>query len=310
MSFDLESLRVFVRVAGVRSFTEAARQLGMPRARSSAHVQRLEAALGTQLLQRSTRVVHLTPEGEQLLARAPALLSHVEEVGTLFHTSRVLRGRVRMELPVMVATDFVIPRLPELLARHPELQVEICASDRITAALREGFDLVLRIGLVKEPGLVGHRIGQTTMMNCASPSYLRAHGTPRSLDDLRNHLVVHYAADVVPNFEYLDGQTYREVPMRSAVTVDNFEAYEAACVAGLGIAQLPRHGLERYSNNLVEILPEYVARAAPISVLHTHGRSVPRRVRVVMNWLVDALTPIVGEITQRGPALSRAVAAR
>mgnify|MGYP002348652492 CR=1 FL=1 len=295
MGLELESLKVFVRVAELRSFTQAARQLGMPRARSSAHVQRLEAELGTQLFQRSTRVVHLTQEGAQLLTLAPALLAHAEEVGTLFQSNRVLRGRVRMELPVRVATDFVIPRLPGLLALHPQLQVDICASDRIAAAKREGFDLVLRIGPVREAGLVGRRIGETTMMNCASPSYLRQHGLPRTLEDLRRHVVVHYAADVTPNFEYREGDAYRELPMRSAVTVDNFEAYEAACVAGLGIAQLPRHGLERHGDRLVEVLPQLVARPSPISVLHTHGRSAPRRVRAVMNWLVEVLTPAVAQ---------------
>ncbi len=301
MSIDLEALRTFVRVAELRSFTQAAAHLGMPRARASAQVQRLEASLGTQLFQRSTRAVHLTPEGEQLLALAPGLLARADEVATLFHASRAIRGRVRVELPVMVATDFVIPRLPSLLALHPQLHVEICASDRVTAARREGFDLVLRIGPVGDEGLVGRRIGVSSMMNCASPAYLRQHGTPRTLADLSRHLVVHYAADTTPNFEYLDGSVYRELPMRACVTVDNFEAYEAACVAGLGIAQLPRQGGARYADALVEVLPEYVARPAPISLLHTHGRAAPRRVRAVMRWLLDALTPLVRAQTADAP---------
>lgn len=296
MSIDVDSLKVFSRIAEVKSFTIAAQQLAMPKARASAHVRKLEAELGTQLFHRSTRVVRLTPEGEQLLKRAPSFLAEAEEIGSLFHAGRVIRGRVRIELPVMVATDFVIPRLPELLAKYPQLQVEICASDRIAAAHREGFDLVLRIGMVNEAGLVGRRIGVSTMMNCASPSYLRQYGTPRTLEDLREHQVVHYAADAVPNFEYLAGTTYKELPMRASVTVDNFAAYEAACIAGLGIAQVPRHGIERHGNKLVEILPHYVARPSPISVLHTHGRSVPKRVRVVMNWLIDVLSPAVGEL--------------
>ncbi|MCY1044992.1 LysR family transcriptional regulator [Corallococcus sp. bb12-1] len=299
MSIDLDSLKVFARVAELRSFTEAARQLGMPKARASARVRSLESELGTQLLLRSTRVVRLTPEGELLLKRTPGFLAEADEIGALFQAGRVLRGRVRLALPVVVAVKFVIPRLPELLARHPQLQVEICASDRIAAALREGFDLVLRIGAVAEAGLVGRRIGESRMMNCASPSYLRQYGTPRTLDALRSHLVVHYAADSVPNFEYLDGETYRELPMRSMVTVDNFEAYEAAGIAGLGIVQVPRHGVERHDNTLVEILPEFVARPVPIALLHTHGRSVPRRVRVVMSWLMGVLAPIVSELVPR-----------
>ncbi|WP_434379693.1 LysR family transcriptional regulator [Melittangium boletus] len=296
MHLDLDALKIFVRVAELRSFTQAAHQLGMPKARASAHVQKLEAELGTQLLQRSTRVVRPTPEGEQLLKRVPAFLAEAEEISALFHASRALRGRVRVELPVIIARDFVMPRVPELLARHPQLQLDICASDRLVAAVRDGFDLVLRVGPVNEPGLVGRRIGEAASMNCASPAYLRQHGTPRTLDDLRDHFIVHYATDPVPVFEYIEGQSYKELPMRSTVTVDNFDVYEAACLAGLGIVQVPRSAQERHANKIVEILPEFVARPVPITLLHTHGRSVPRRVRAVMTWLMEVLAPTVSAI--------------
>jgi len=288
---DLESLRVFVRVAELRSFTGAARQLRMPKARASAHVQKLEAFLGTQLLQRSTRVVRPTPEGELLLARAPAFLGEAEEIAALFQAGRSLRGRVRIELPVLVARDLVIPRLPQLLARHPQLQLDVCSSDRIAAAHREGLDIVLRVGPVHDPELVGRRLGVATTANYASPSYLRAHGTPRSVEDLQRHQVVHYATDAKPVFEYFDGQRYVELPMRSAVTVDGIDAYVAAGAAGLGIVQIPRPALEHEADRLVEILPELVPRPVPITLLHTHGRSAPRRVRAVMAWLVDLLAP-------------------
>ena len=300
MRLDLDALKIFVRVAELRSFTQAAQQLGMPKARASAHVRKLEAELGTQLLQRSTRVVRPTPEGEQLLRRAHGFLAEAEEISSLFHASRALRGRVRLELPVLIARDFVIPRVPELLARHPQLQLDICASDRLVAAVREGFDLVLRVGPVNEPGLVGRRIGESSMMNCASPEYLRQHGTPRTLEELREHFIVHYATDPVPVFEHFDGAAYQELPMRSLVTVDNFDVYEAACIAGLGIAQLPRPGRERYMNKLVEILPEFSARPAPITLLHTHGRAVPRRVRAVMSWLIELLSPTIDELVRAG----------
>lgn len=293
MSLDLDALKAFVRVAELRSFTQAARQLGMPKTRASAQVRKLEAELGTELLQRSTRVVRPTPEGEQLLKRAPALLAEAEEVASLFRAGRALRGRVRVELPVRIACEHVIPRLPELLARHPQLQIEISASDRIASARREGLDLVLRIGSVQDAELVGRRIGTVQMTNYVSPSYLREHGAPRSLDDLRRHLVVHYAADPSPVFEYRDGETYVELPMRSAVTVDNIEAYVAACVAGLGIVQIPRAEKEPITDKLVEVLPEFTARPVPIALLHTHGRSVPRHVRAVMTWLFEILQPVV-----------------
>lgn len=293
--FDVEALQVFVRVAELRSFTAAAQQLQMPKARVSALVQKLETALGTQLLQRSTRVVRPTSEGLVLLKRAPAFLNDAEEIGALFQGPRGLRGRVRIELPVTVACEIVIPRLPELRARHPQLQLEVGASDRITAAMREGYDIVLRIGAVHEPGLVGRRLGEVSMINLVSPSYLREHGIPHTIDDLRDHVVVHYAADPAPCFEYFDGVGYTNVPMRSHLTVDNFEAYQAAGVAGLGIIQVPRGSLERDSTALVEVLPGFTAQPVPISLLHTHERAVPRRVRAVLTWLTEILQPMVAE---------------
>ena len=302
MRFDVESLQVFVRVAELSSFTAAAQQLQMPKARASAHVQKLEAALGTQLLQRSTRVVRTTPEGQQLLLRAHTFLADADEIGALFQAGPALRGRVRIDIPVAVARDIVIPRLPELLARHTQLQLEVCASDRISAARREGFDIVLRIGPVHETGLVGRRLGTAQMMNCVSPSYVRQHGIPHTLDDLRDHFVVHYAADPVPSFEYFDGTGYRDLPMRSVLTVDNFDAYEAACIAGLGIVQVPRPALDRHGDKLVEVLPQFSARPVPISLLHTHERSVPRRVRAVMTWLTEVLAPMVRDHTHAARA--------
>lgn len=295
---DIESIKVFTRVAELRSFTEAARQLGMSKARASAQVQRLEADLGTQLLHRSTRVVRPTPEGELLLRRSPAFLAEADEIAAMFQAGRALRGRVRVELPVLVARDAVIPRLHELLERHPQLHLEICASDRIVAAQREGFDIVLRIGPVKEDGLIGRRLGEAPTMNAASPGYLRQHGTPRTLDDLSHgHSVVHFAADATATFEYFDGVAYRELPMPSVLTVDNIDTYEAAGAAGLGIIQVPRPAVPRA--NLVEILPTLVARPSPISLLHTHGRSAPRRVRAVMTWLAEVIAPMVREHTQQ-----------
>lgn len=297
MGLDIEALKVFLRVAELRSFAQAARQLNMPRARASAHVQRLEGELGTALLHRTTRVVRLTPEGEDLLERARALVVDAEEIASLFRADAALRGRVRVALPALVARDLVIPHLPDLLQRHPQLHVDLCASDRLAAPMRDGFDLVLRIGPVHEPSLVGRRLGEVSTRNYASPAYLRAHGTPRTREDLQNHIVVHYAADPIPSFEYMDGAVCVELPMRASVTVDSFEAYEAAGAAGLGIVQLPDQGQARYADRLVEILPELRARPSPIQLLHTHGRSSPRRVRVVMGWLIDRLLPLVSRAT-------------
>jgi DNA-binding transcriptional LysR family regulator len=203
---------------------------------------------------------------------------------------------VRVDLPQNLARSLFIPRLPELLAEHPRLEVLLSSTDRRVDVIREGFDCVLRIGKLGDSGLTARRLGEMPMMNCASPAYLKRHGTPRSLDDLDAHLVVHYSlrfgADA-PGFEYRDGNVYRERPMRSLVTVNSTDSYLAACVAGLGIIQAPRSGMlpSIASGAIVEVLPQHTCEPLPISLVHAHGRNVPRHVRVVMGWIAQLLTP-------------------
>ena len=204
------------------------------------------------------------------------------------------RGRVRIDMPQSLALVLCIPRLPELLAAHPQLEVQLSTTDRRVDVIREGFDCVLRVGKLADSGLMARRLCELPMTNCASPSYLTKHGTPRSLDDLDRHLVVHYSTRFGtdgPSFEYRDGTVYREKPMRSVITVNSTESYHAACVAGLGIIQSVRSGVlpSTATGEMVEILPHHTGEPLALSLVHAHGRNVPRHVRVAMNWLAEVL---------------------
>lgn len=299
MPLDLERMQSFVKVAELGSFTRAGQHLGLSKSRVSLRVQALERELGTRLLQRSTRVVRLTPDGEQLLARGRRLLLEAEQVASLFQAPRALRGRLRIDLPINFAREVILPRLPEFLAAHPQLELLVSATDRRVDVLRDGFDCVLRVGALADSGLTARRLGALRMVNCASPAYLARRGTPRTLDDLEGHLVVHYAADLgagAPGFEYRDGDGYRERPMRAVVTVNNADAYRAACLAGMGIIQAPRTGALPYlaSGALVELLPDHPCAPMPVSIVHPHGRAPPRRVSAFIGWLSEVMRPHLG----------------
>ena len=291
---EIDTLRMFVKVAELGSFTQAAAHLGLSKARVSMAVRALEMDVGSHLLQRSTRAVRLTPDGETFLARARPLVSDADELASLFQTPTSLRGRGRVDMPQSIARSTFIPRLPEWLAAHPHIEVQLSTTDRRVDVVREGFDCVLRVGKLEDSALVARRLGEFPMMNCASPAYLRKYGTPRSLEDLKDHLVVHYSIAFgtdSPSFEYRDGKIYRECPMRSVITVNSTDSYSAACLAGLGIIQSPRIGMLPWvtAGDLVEILPQHTCQPLPVSLVHAHGRSVPRHVRVVMNWIADVL---------------------
>jgi DNA-binding transcriptional LysR family regulator len=293
---DLESVRIFVKVADLASFTRAAEQLGVPKSRVSLHVKSLEDELGSRLLQRTTRVVRPTPDGEQFLARARSLVDEADDLSTMFQATSTLRGRVRIDLPTAFARNLVIPRLPDFMALHPHLDLIVSTTDRRVAIAREGFDLVLRIGALGDSGLTAKRLGLLPMMNCASPAYLRKFGTPRSIEDLDQHLIVHYSLTLggdEPCFEHKKNSRWVTRPMKSVITVNGTDAFQSACIAGLGIIQAPRVGQHDHlrSGALVEILPEHTCAPMPVSLVHTHGRNVPKGVRAMMTFLAEVLQP-------------------
>ena len=294
---DLEAMRIFIRVAELASFTRAADDLGLPKASASTAVQKLEARLGTRLLHRTTRRVELTQDGQLFHDRGKELLADVDELQSMFRRdAESLRGRLRVDMPTGTARNFIIPRLPEFLETHPHLEIELSSTDRRVDPVREGFDCVLRVGALGDSSLVARPLGAHRIVNCASPAYLKRYGTPRTLDDLVAHRLIHYATTFgakPDGFEYFDGERYRVLPMPGALTVNNAESYEAACVAGLGLIQVPslgvRHLIER--GRLVEVLPQCLAEPMPVSLLYAQRRNLPRRVQVFMNWVAGVLQP-------------------
>lgn len=296
---NIEELRIFSRVAELASFSRAAEQLGLTRARVSVAVQQLEERLGTRLLQRTTRSVRLTEDGQRFLERCKQYLADGEQLAAMFGPQASgLTGRLRIDLPNTVARDLVIPRLPEFLALHPALEVGVSTTDRHVDLVQEGFDCVLRVGTLGDSELVARPIGFMQMANAASPAYLEAHGTPRTLADLARHRVVHFTQTLAPNdaaWEYLDRAegVYKMLPMRATVTVNGTDAYQAAALAGLGLIQAPLAGLHAKfaSGALVQVMTKFNARPMPISLVYAHRRQLAPRVVAVMDWLAQLLAP-------------------
>ncbi|WP_375576167.1 LysR family transcriptional regulator [Paracidovorax oryzae] len=301
-----DRMHTFVRVAELASFTQAAEALGIPKASASTAVQQLETQLGTRLLHRTTRRVQLTQDGQAYYERCKDLLADVDELQSMFQHADGegaggggLRGRVRIDMSTGMARNVVVPRLPELLARHPGLEVELSSTERRVDVVREGFDCVLRTGAVVDTSLVARPLGPARLVNCASPAYLRAHGTPQALDELPNHRLVHFVNTLGARsggFEVLVDSSLAAIPMQGALTVNNAEAYIAGCLAGLGIIQVPRLGVVDLlaQGELVEVLPQYAAPPMPLTLMYANRRNLPRRVRAVMDWLAE----VVGEYLQ------------
>lgn len=294
---DLNAMRILLQVAEQKSFSAAAEVLGVPRSSVSAAVAQLEEEMGTRLLMRTTRRVEVTRDGELFIARAHDLLAGLDDLKSLFCSdAQALEGVVRADMPVHLARDLVIPKLYEFQQRYPLIGIELSCTDRRVDPVAEGFDLVIRVGELHDSSLVCRRLGEHQMVNCASPAYLEHYGMPLTPEDLVRHKVVGYSQTLgrhAGDFDYvLPSGQQGTVAVPATISVNNADAYTAACLAGYGIIQSPRLGMMRLLSEglLCEVLPDYPAPAMPVSMLFPQRRLIPQRVRVFMDWISELIT--------------------
>ena len=184
---NLEPILIFITVAEMGSFTRAADSLGIQKGRASTAVRKLEEDVGVRLLHRTTRSVQLTEDGRAFHARARDLLAEVDDLHSMFAGDRVaLRGRLRVDLPTEVARTTIVPALPDFMATHPELELEVSSTDRQVDLVQEGFDCVLRLGPIGDETLIARPLGLLRTVNAASPAYLARYGVPRKISSVRN----------------------------------------------------------------------------------------------------------------------------
>lgn len=235
---NLDALIIFARVAELKSFTQAAESLGIKKGRASLVVRELEHDIGTTLLHRTTRTVQLTEDGRAFYSRARDLLSEAEELKSMFADEGMpLRGRLRVDMPAVLAQSVVIPALPQWLNAHPELELELSSTDRRVDLVQEGFDCVVRLGPIVDETLIARPLGHLRMINAASPGYLDRVGMPQTIDDLlhQGHRMVHYMRNFgskPDGWEYPTGEGYKSLMLPGTVRVNSVPAYHEAGLAG------------------------------------------------------------------------------
>jgi DNA-binding transcriptional LysR family regulator len=285
-----DAMRIFTRIVELRSFTQAAHDLGYPKATVTHAIKQLEARLRVRLLQRTTRQVTPTPDGEAYYQRCVRLLADLEETEAVFSSvAQQPAGKLRIDLHATLAMHFVMPVLDRFCARYPLIELEIGMGDRLVDLVREGVDCVLRVGELSDSSMVARRVALLEQVTCASPAYLAAHGTPHSLEELAGHRAVNFfsaqTGKVWP-FDFKVAGQRHSVALPGMVSVNNADAYHACCRAGMGLIQAPRYHLEQAlaAGELVEVLPALRPDPLPVSVLYPHHRQLSPRVRVFADW--------------------------
>ena len=298
-----KAMTVFARVVEANSFIRAAESLNMPRTSVTTAVQNLERHLNVRLLNRTTRKLSLTPEGEELFLRCKRILSEMDDLDSRFaNISHKPRGRLRVDMPAHIGRPLVIPRIHEFTARHPDVELIVGLSDRRIDLVAEGVDCVVRIGELDDSSLISRRIGTYHRSVYASRSYLDRFGEPIEIDDLRRHKAVNYiswrTSRVFPWEFEVDGRIV-EVGMRGDIALNDADAYMACATQGLGLIMPSLFMAHQFlrAGSLVEVMARHTIRSMPIHVVYPQNRHLSPKVRIFVDWIAEICSqePLIGK---------------
>lgn len=283
---DIEDLQTFVAVADAGGVSAAARRLGVSKSIVSRRLLRVEAELGVQLLARTTRGAALTEAGitfRDHAARASAEIDTARE--TILPTGE-LRGRLRVAMPISFGPTHFAPVLAEMAQRHPQLHIHTSYSDRFVDLIAEGFDCAIRVGYLQDSNLIAKRVGPIYGKLVASPDYIKAHGSPETVEQLGNHQALMQGTEV---WQFMDGGRVVTVQPQGRFKADNATALAAAAAAGIGIAWLPDCITHEYvaSGALVPVMTRYPPPSAGAYVVRPPGQYPARKVRVLTEMLIE-----------------------
>ena len=297
MKDRLNGMRVFAQVVEAKSFSAAADKLGMSKSLASRHVSALERSLSVKLLNRSTRKLSLTEAGALFYEHCAKIVQEAELAEQrLSRTQSEPAGLVRVTATPAFAVRHVLPALTEFHRKYPKIQVKLSCSNRALDLGDEGFDLGIRVSFDPAPNLVARKLAVNRSVLCASPAYLKRHGTPRRIEDLRKHECVLFpplAPKGIWTFRR-DGRKY-SVPVTGVFETDEMDAVRAAVDAGMGVGILPVYmvGDALRQGQLVPLLRQFqVVPESAIYLVYLPNRTLSSRVRALIDFLVERFGPI------------------
>jgi len=284
----LDSMRVFAHIVEQKSFSAAARDLGLPASTVTDAVKQLEARLGVRLLQRTTRHVSPTLDGEAYYQRCLSILAEIEDAESAFSGAKP-SGLLRIDAQGGLARRLILPSLPRFFAEYPGIELYMSEGDRFVDLVREGFDCVLRAGEPQVSDMVARRLALLEEVTVASPDYIKRFGRPKRWDALGGHRMIGFRSSatggVLP-LEFMVGGVRKTAMLPMTLSVNGAESYRAAARLGFGLIQVPRYALEEdFSHGaLVPVLEDTPPSPTPVSLLYPQGRQLSPRVRVFIDW--------------------------
>lgn len=289
----LASMAVFARVVEAKSFSAAARQLGLSKSAVSKHVARLEEILGARLLQRTTRRLALTETGTVFHAHCLRVVAEAEEAeAAVTNLTASPRGFLRVSLPMTFGRMHVAPRLPDFLARHPDMTIEIGLNDRVVDLVEEGFDVAIRIASMPDSSLVARKLAPCRIVVCAAPRYLAVHGEPETPQDLGSHncLGYTYTPNSMDQWPFDGPAGLQSIKVTGNLIANNGEMLRDAAIAGLGVIRSPSFivGDALADGRLKPLLCDYAVPSLSISAVYPSRRHLTPKVRAFIDYFAES----------------------
>lgn len=300
-----DTLQLFVRIVEQASFTKGANMVDIPRATATYAIKALEERLGTRLLERTTRHVRPTIDGQAFYERCVRILNEIDDAESTFvHQSSHPRGVLRLDLHGTHAAHIVLPRIDDFRARYPDIELIVNSGDRLVDLVREGVDCVIRGGRPRDSSLIARPLAIMPQVICASPAYLAKAGIPATPEALGTHEVVGFFSPTseasYPLELRIDGKIV-EYKLPNWISVSDAENYVVCGLRGAGLIQVPRYHIEAdlAAGRLVAVLEAWESPGMPINILYPQHRQLAPRVRAFVDWATELYAATFGTLTAR-----------
>lgn len=292
MDLDLKTLALFVRITSLGAIGRAGEEFGLSSTNASQRIQALEVTLGVKLFHRTTRVVTLTHDGQVFLEHAKRILDDVEETWNVFKgDDDKVQGKIRLTVSASYGRIYLVPFIPELLAKYPHLQIEIDFTDKTIDIVEQGYDIAFRMHALESTSLLARRIADNPMILVASPAYLQQWGYPQTPAELAQHRCIPFAKSNHWRFKDKAGETH-EVSVSGPITANWGDAIADLVEAdmGIGMASLWHVGPAIKQGKVVQVLPDYkIWPETRIWAVRPPGRLTPVRVKVFLDFIEEVI---------------------
>lgn len=294
-----EGMRVFVQVVNAKHFGKAAETLNMPKSTVSRIIKEMEDYLGVKLLQRTTRKLSVTPDGESYATQCRRILAEISAIESNF-PSKVGKpsGRLKVSMPTSLAHHSILPKISQFIDKYPDIKLLLFTSDKNVDLFHDGYDCVIRAGEIEDStSLVARPLLISSWVVVASPTYIKRFGKPENLDELTQHHSIGYLSQSSGrpfSWQFIDNEENVKVKMNETLKVNDTDTFINCGLQGLGLIRIASYLAQPYIDNgkFIPVLEQYQTPVIPLSLVYPQSKHLNLSFRVFADWIQSVLAKV------------------